>query len=45
MRKYRDKNESNLLSIASKTQIESAHWMMSNLKIVTTEDDKIKKET
>lgn len=45
MRKFRDKKESDLLAIASKTQIDSAQWMTSNLKTVTTEDDKIKKET
>ena len=45
LRKFRDKNESDLLTIASKTQQESAHWMGSNMKTVTTEDDKIKKET
>lgn len=45
LRKYRDKKESDLLNIASKTQVDSANWMTSNLKTVTTEDDKIKKET
>ena len=45
LRKFRDKKESDLLAIASKTQVDSAQWMASNTKTVTTEDDKIKKET
>ena len=45
LRKFRDKKESDLLAIANKTQVDSAQWMSSNMKTVTTEDDKIKKET
>lgn len=45
LRNFRDKKESDLLAIANKTQVDSAQWMTSNLKTVSTEDDKIKKET
>jgi len=45
LRKLRDKNETELLSVASKTQIDSAAWMKSNLQTVTNEDEKIKRET
>lgn len=45
LRKLRDKNETELLNVASKTQIDSATWMKTNLQTVTNEDEKIKRET
>ena len=45
LKKFRDKKESELLNIANKTQVDSASWINGNLKTVSTEDDKIKKET
>ena len=45
LRKTRDKNESNLLNTATKTQSESHVWITSHLKTVANEDDKVRKET
>ena len=45
LRKFRDKKETELLNIANKTQVDSAVWISQNIKTVTTEDDRIKKET
>lgn len=45
LRKFRDKKETELLNVATKTQVDSATWISQNLNSVTTEDDRIKKET
>jgi capsule polysaccharide export protein KpsE/RkpR len=45
LRKFRDKKETDLLNIASKTQVDSANWISQNLNTVGTEDDRIRKET
>jgi len=45
LRKLRDKNETELLNVATKTQTDSAAWMKTNLATVTNEDERIRRET
>lgn len=45
LRKFRDEKENEHLTVAQKTQQDSAQWMTSNLKTVKNENEQIKKET
>ena len=45
LRQLRDKNETELLNVATKTQTDSAAWMKANLSTVTNEDERIRRET